>query len=67
MTTFDDELKKALKDKAACDDALAESIAKKWFATGLKLRDLTSATDKDLEDADFKLSARDRVRRAVLQ
>ena len=54
-------------DKAACDDALAESIAKKWFATGLKLRDLLSATDHDLEDAEFKLNARDRVRSAVFR
>ena len=67
MVTYENEMKTALKEKAGCDDEMSENIAKKWFATGLKLRDLLSATDHDLEDAEFKLNARDRVRSAVFR
>ena len=67
MVTYEIEMKTALKEKAGCDDEMSENIAKKWFATGLKLRDLLSATDHDLEDAEFKLNARDRVRSAVFR
>ena len=67
MVTYENEMKTALKEKAGCDDEMSENIAKKWFAIGLKLRDLLSATDHDLEDAEFKLNARDRVRSAVFR
>ena len=69
MVTYENEMKTALKEKAGCDDEMSENIAKKWFATviGLKLRALLSATDHDLEDAEFKLNARDRVRSAVFR
>ena len=53
MVTYEIEMKTALKEKAGCDDEMSENIAKKWFATGLKLRDLLSTTDHDLEDDEF--------------
>ena len=73
MVTYEIEMKTALQETAGCDDETSENcvtcIAKKWFATviGLKLRALLSATDHDLEDAEFKLNARDRVRSAVFR
>ena len=71
MVTYEIEMKTALQETAGCDDETSENcvtcIAKKWFAAGLKLRDLLSATDHDLEDAEFKLNARDRVRSAVFR
>ena len=67
MVTYENEMKTALKEKAGCDDEMSENIAKKWFATGLKLRALLSATDHDLEDDEFKLNVRDRVRSAVFR
>ena len=63
MANFEAELKIALIEKAKCEDAVAESIAQKWFEAGLTFIDLQSATDTDINDAELKLSTRDKVRR----
>ena len=64
MSTHEKELKDSLIEKAKCSDAIAESIAVKWFDAGLTFTDLMSATDMDINDEELKLSARDKVRRA---
>ena len=65
--TFDAELKKILMDQAQCEDSLAETIAQKWHAAGLKLRDLYSATDDDINDTTLQLAVVDKVRYAVIR